>query len=193
MLGYVMVITFMWCFLAAKGQSFHSLIVNDTVLQNICKKLPKYDSILVYSQSSYWNANPILRGIGFKAGEPYLLCIEYSAPFSVENNKHPYFKEERIEYELLELLLSNGVETIEQDSLNIVSCPQQKYTLHISDGEYITIIKLYPKRISITHLQSYKPTSYQSYCPNAHRARFIELFNNLAKVSPANEGCQPKE
>jgi hypothetical protein len=176
--------------LLSSGQSFSQFITNDTILNIICQKLPNYDSLLLYSQSSYSPANPRLKGIGYQGVNRYLFCIEFSFPLTIENNKHPFFSKEIYKRNLPEVLSGDVRLNFNQDMLEVYKCGDGNIMLVSSCGTYSTLIMLYPKQMSHVYWQAYNAEMYQGPCPNSDRERFMIIFKALSKLMPITEVCE---
>ncbi len=178
--------------LLSSGQSFSQFITNDAILNIVCQKLPQYDSLIFYSESGFWNPNTRLKGIAYFGVKRYLICIEFSFPLTVKNNKYPYFREELINYALPTLIENNGFSSWSQDSIEIDVCKGPKAFLRMSDGPTSTIVMLYPKQMKRAYRQVYNAELNQSQCPNGDREEFIALFKALSKLLPIDVECEVK-
>lgn len=178
--------------LLSSGQPFSQFITNDTVLNIICRKQAKFDSLVVYNQSSFWTPNIRLKGVAFEGVNKYLICIEFSFPLTAKNNKHPYFKKELIDYALPALIENNDFSYWSQDSIVVDSCIGLKLRAWMSDGPTSAIIKLYPKQMKYVYLQGENVAMNQRQCPNGDREGFIELFEVLSKLLPIEDVCEQK-
>jgi hypothetical protein len=178
--------------LLSSGQPFSQFITKDTVLNIICRKLSDYDSLLLYSQSSYSPANPRLKGIGYQGLNRYLFCIEFSFPLTIANNKQSFFSKEIIKRKLSEIFCSDVRLDFNQDSLDVYKCGEGNIIVSISHGETSTILKLYPKEMRHVYWQAYAVEFYQNHCPNDNRERFIVLLKVLSKLLPIDVVCEVK-
>ena len=157
--------------------------LGDINVKKCLKKVySEYDSVLVFSSTSYWNLNKCILGIGYKQGKLYTFNLEF---YSKKNG------DIRIRKHQAQPFLGNGffstlnlkkIYFLNADSLNSIYDSVSGLNVRISDGANYSLFVLYPKLNECFLKESYMITYYQAMNPNSDRRYFLNILNQIENL-----------